>query len=107
MEKYFYFGEATVETTGESAMFPLSSFLGITPQGAASSTLHFAARNGTANDDTVLIEHANKTPKQFASEIAGVLQVDRKSPFLIVSDGASGKHALRHIKVATLTVTTA
>ena len=107
MEKYFYFGEATVGSSGSSAMFPLSSFLGITPQGAASSTLHFAARNGTANDDTVLIEHTGKTPKQFASEIAGVLQVDRRNPFLIVSDGASGKHALRHIKVTTLTVTTA
>ena len=107
MEKYFYFGEATVETTGEAAMFPLSSLLGMTPSGAAGTKLHFAARNGTRNDDTVEMEHAGKTPKQFAEEIAGILQSNTKSPFLIVSDGGSGKHALRHAKVTTLSVTTA
>jgi len=107
MEKYFYFGEATVETTGESALFPLSSLLGMTPSGANGTKLHFKARNGSDNDDTVEIEHSGKTVKQFANEIAGILQRNTRSPFLIVSDGQSGKHALRHAKVTTLTVTTA
>tara|TARA_R100000995_G_scaffold83285_1_gene58830 strand:+ start:423 stop:749 length:327 start_codon:yes stop_codon:yes gene_type:complete len=107
MEKYFYFGEATVETTGESALFPLSSLLGMTPSGAAGTKLHFAARNGSLNDDTVELEHANKTVKQFATEIAGLLQRNTRSPFLIISDGASDKHALRHAKVTTVSVATA
>ena len=104
MEKYFYFGEATVETTGESALYPLSSFLGMTPSGAAGTKLHFQGRNGTLNDDTVEIEHSNKTSKQFVTEVVGLLQRNTRSPFLIVSDGQSGKHALQHAQVSTLTV---
>tara|TARA_R100000781_G_scaffold81585_1_gene50293 strand:- start:38 stop:358 length:321 start_codon:yes stop_codon:yes gene_type:complete len=106
MEKYFYFGEATVETTGESGMFPLSSLLGMTPSGAAATKMHFAARNGTANDDTVEIEHDGYTVKQFANEIAGYLQRDN-SPFVIISDGPSNTHALRYARVNTLSVVTA
>jgi len=107
MEKYFYFGEATVETTGESALFPLSSFLGMTPAGAGATKLHFQARNGSLNDDTVEIEHGGKTSKQFVTEMVGLLQRNTRSPFLIVSDGPSDKHALQHAKVTTLSVVTA
>tara|TARA_R100000231_G_scaffold71664_1_gene56603 strand:- start:432 stop:758 length:327 start_codon:yes stop_codon:yes gene_type:complete len=104
MEKYFYFGEATVETTAESALYPLSSFLGMTPSGAGATKLHFKGRNGTFNDDTVEIEHGNKTSKEFVTEMVGLLQRNTRSPFLIVSDGQSGKHALQHAQVTTLTV---
>ena len=45
MERYFYFGEDTVSTTGSSCLFPLSSFLGMTPAGAAITMMHFKARN--------------------------------------------------------------
>tara|TARA_R100001163_G_C5024242_1_gene166230 strand:- start:415 stop:741 length:327 start_codon:yes stop_codon:yes gene_type:complete len=104
MEKYFYFGEATVETTAESALYPLSSFLGMTPSGAGATKLHFQGRNGTLNDDTVEIEHSGKASKVFVTEMVGLLQRNTKSPFLIVSDGASGKHALQNAQVTTLTV---
>ena len=51
MERYFYFGEDDVSTTGESCMFGLSTFLGMTPAGATSTTMHFNSRNGAATDD--------------------------------------------------------
>ena len=43
MERYFYFGEDDVSTTGEACMFSLSSFLGMQPAGATSTTMHFQA----------------------------------------------------------------
>ena len=41
MERYLYFSEAAVETTGENAMYPLASFRGMTPSGGAATDLHF------------------------------------------------------------------
>ena len=74
MEKYLYFGEATVETTGESCLFPISSFLGMTPSGANGTTMHFKSRNGAATDDAIVMEHGSHTPKQFMTEMVGYMQ---------------------------------
>ena len=90
MERYFYFGEDDVSTTGESCMFALSSFLGMTPAGAASTTMHFQARNGTAVDDVVTVTHTGTTPKVFMTAMAGFMRANQRNPFLIVHDGESG-----------------
>jgi len=90
MERYFYFGEDDVATTGESCLFPLSSFLGMTPAGAASTTMHFQARNGTAADDIVTVTHTGTAPKVFMTAMAGFMKANQKNPFLIVHDGESG-----------------
>ena len=90
MERYFYFGEDDVSTTGESCMFALSSFLGMQPAGAASTTMHFQARNGTAVDDVVTVTHTGTTPKVFMTEMVKWMQANQRNPFLIVWDGESG-----------------
>jgi len=90
MERYFYFGEDDVSTTGESCMFGLSSFLGMTPASASSTTMHFAARNGTAADDIVTVTHTGTTPKVFMTAMVGFMKANHKNPFLIVHDGESG-----------------
>ena len=90
MERYFYFGEDDVSTTGESCMFALSSFLGMTPAGAASTTMHFQARNGTAVDDVVTVTHTGTTPKVFMTAMVGLMKANQSNPFLIVHDGESG-----------------
>ena len=56
---YLYFGEGTVATTGTGAMFPASAFLGADPISTTTTRLSFKARNGTAVDDDVLVEHAS------------------------------------------------
>ena len=89
MERYFYFGENDVATTGESCMFAASSFLGMTPAGAASTTMHFQARNGTAVDDVVTVTHTGTTPKVFMTAMVGFMKANHRNPFLIVHDGES------------------
>ena len=90
MERYFYFGEDDVATTGESCMFAASSFLGMTPAGAASTTMHFNSRNGAATDDDVVVTHTGTTPKVFMTAMAGFMRANQRNPFLIVHDGESG-----------------
>ena len=87
MERYFYFGESTVATTGSACMFPLSSFLGMTPGGANSTTMHFNARNGEFLDDTVTVTHSAHTPKQFMTDITRFLRVNQKNPFMLIAEG--------------------
>ena len=90
MERYFYFGEDDVSTTGEACMFALSTFLGMQPAGTASTTMHFQARNGTAADDVVEVTHTGTTPKVFMTAMAGFIRANQRNPFLIVHDGESG-----------------
>jgi hypothetical protein len=90
MERYFYFGEDDVSTTGESCMFPLSSFLGMTPASSASTTMHFNSRNGAATDDIVTVTHTGTTPKVFMTVMVGLMKANPRNPFLIVWDGESG-----------------
>ena len=97
MERYFYFGEDDVSTTGESCMFAASSFLGMTPASATTTTMHFQARNGTAVDDVVTVTHTGTTCKVFMTEVvkwmkamAGFIRANQRNPFLIVHDGESG-----------------
>ena len=89
MERYFYFGEDDVATTGESCMFAASSFLGMTPASGASTTMHFQARNGTAADDVVTVTHTGTAPKVFMTAMAGFMKANQRNPFLIVHDGES------------------
>ena len=89
MERYFYFGEDDVATTGESCMFAASSFLGMTPASATTTTMHFQARNGTAVDDVVTVTHTGTAPKVFMTAMAGFMRANQRNPFLIVHDGES------------------
>ena len=86
MKRYLYFGEATVETTGEACMFPVDAFLGMDPAAAATTLMWFKARNGTAVSDRITVVHTGYTPKQFMAEIVKFMQNNQKNPFLIVAD---------------------
>ena len=86
MKRYLYFGEATVETTGESCMFPIDMFLGMTPGGAAITQMHFKSRNGAATDDIVSVTHTGYTTKVFMTEMVKFMQNNQKNPFLMVAD---------------------
>jgi|TARA_R110001592_G_scaffold113485_1_gene312607 hypothetical protein len=87
MVRFFYFGENTVETTGEACMFPLSSFLGIKKTGSAESTLFFKSRNGEATSDLVVITHTGYTHNKFTEEFVHFMQVNQRNPFLTVTSG--------------------
>ena len=86
MKRYIYFGEATVETTGEACMFALDAFLGMTPGSASTTQMHFKSRNGAATDDIVTVTHTGTTTKAFMTEIVKFLQGNQKNPFLIIAD---------------------
>ena len=90
MKRYLYFGEATVVTTGEACMFSVDTFLGMTPAGANSTTMHFNSRNGAATDDVVTVVHTVGF-KAFATEIVKFMQANQKNPFLIVADKTNPK----------------
>ena len=109
MERYFYFGGVTVETTGEACMFPLSSFLGMTPGGSDSIKMHFKSRNGELTDDNVEITFSGTT-KNFMGEVVRLLQRNQKNPFLVMGDRmASTGNAPTNIRslISRITVTTA
>jgi hypothetical protein len=91
MKRYLYFGEATVETTGESCMFPIDMFLGMTPASSASTTMHFKSRNGAATDDGIVVTHTGHTTKAFMTEIVKFMQNNQKNPFLKVADRTTPK----------------
>ena len=88
---YLYFGEGTVATTGTGAMFPASAFLGADPISATTTRLSFKARNGTAVDDDVLVEHASGKHVEFAELIASVLEPSpvTRTKFIVVADEAN------------------
>ena len=86
MKRYLYFGESTVETTGEACMFAVDTFLGMTPLNASRTTMHFNSRNGAATDDVVTIIHVGTTTKAFMTEIVKFMQANQKNPFLVIAD---------------------
>ena len=85
MERYFYFGGVTVETTGNACMFPLSSFLGMTPGGSDSIKMHFKSRNGAATDDIVVVTQSSSDVKLLMQELTAVLSNPRGG-FFVQSD---------------------
>ena len=103
MERYFYFGENDVSTTGEACMFGLSTFLGMTPSGAAATTMHFKSRNGAATDDVVEVTHTGKVHTAVMTAIVRVIQPNQKHPFLIVHDGESNTTISSLITSVTIT----
>ena len=108
MERYFYFGENDVSTTGEACMFGLSTFLGMTPSGAAATTMHFKSRNGALTDDDVDITFSGTT-KNFMGEVVRLLQRNQKNPFIVIGDRlASTGNAPANISslMSRITVTT-
>jgi hypothetical protein len=109
MVRFFYFGEATIELTGEACMFPLSSFLGIQASNTVdTSILYFKARNGTAFSDTVTILHTGFDHKQFAGELVHFMQVNHRNPFLIMATGLVNTSSQNFItsKIKTTTIST-
>ena len=89
MKRYLYFGEATVETTGEACMFAVDTFLGMTPTSASVTGMYFKARNGTADSDYVNVTHTGTTTKAFMTEIVKYLQDNQRNPFLVIADKAN------------------
>jgi len=89
---YLYFAEGAVETTGEAAMFPASAFLGVDPISATTSRVSFKARNNTAIDDDVLVEHASGKHVEFATLLASVLEPSpvTRTKFIVVADEEHG-----------------
>jgi len=86
MKRYLYFGEAAVDSTGESCMFSLDTFLGMTPISASATKLCFKSRNGAATDDDVRLTHTGTTTKAFMTEIVKYLQANHRNPFLVIAD---------------------
>ena len=103
MERYLYFSEAAVETTGENAMYPLAAFRGMTPSGGAATDLHFESRKGDITDDIVNVAHTGKTFKEFAQLMAHALQRNHRNPILVIKDGPNRVRAFDSIGVNAIT----
>ena len=89
-------------------MFPLSSFLGMTPAASNRVTLHFKSRNGEATDDSVLVVHPGHTAKAFMTAIVKYMQPNRKNPFLVIANtAATPKQKIDDVITDGVAVTTA
>ena len=88
---YLYFAEGTVATTGTGAMYPASSFIGFDPISATTTRLSFKARNCTAVDDDVLVEHASGKHLEVGELIASLLEPSpvTRGKFIVVADEAN------------------
>ena len=107
---YLYFAEGAVETTGEAAMYPASSFTGLDPISATTTRLSFKARNGTAVDDDVLITHGTGHHYKVAELISSLMEPSNVTTdkFVVVADEVNGVYAdlYKAALTGTVTVTT-
>ncbi len=73
-------------------MYPASAFLGLDPISATTTRLSFKARNNTAVDDDVLLEHASAKHVEVAELIATLLEPSpvTRTKFIVVADEANG-----------------
>ena len=93
---YLYFTELDLNSTaatGEGAMYPASSFLGLDPISSTTTRLSFLSRNNDqAGDDDVLLQHASGKHKEVAELIASILAPSpvTRTKFIVVADEANG-----------------
>ena len=89
---YLYFAEGNdSNATGEACMFPASAFIGLDPISDTTTRISFKARNNTAVDDDVLLQHATGKHKEVAELIASVLAPSpvTRTKFIVVADEAN------------------
>ena len=89
---YLYFAEGAVETTGEAAMYPASSFIGLDPISASTTRLSFKSRNNAgAGDDDILLNHTGRH-SLVAELIASILEPSpgNRGKFIVVADEVNG-----------------
>ena len=89
---YLYFAEGAVDSTGEGAMYPASSFLGLDAISATTTRISFKARGCTLVDDDVLVAHASGKHREVAQLIGSVLAPSSvtTSKFVVVADEVNG-----------------
>ena len=89
---YLYFAEGAVDSTGEGAMYPASSFLGLDAISATTTRISFKARGCTLVDDDVLVAHASGKHREVAELIGSVLAPSSvtTSKFIVVADEVNG-----------------
>ena len=89
---YLYFAEGAVDSTGEGAMYPASSFLGLDAVSATTTRISFKARGCTLVDDDVLVAHASGKHREVAELIGSVLAPSSvtTSKFIVVADEVNG-----------------
>lgn len=93
-ETYLWFAEAAVETTGEAALYPASSFMGITPNLGETASLtkvvcSFKSRNGAATVDTVELTCTSGKQKEVMAAVVDALNAG--PGFVNVADSLEGK----------------
>tara|TARA_R110002012_G_scaffold285704_1_gene476918 strand:- start:124 stop:450 length:327 start_codon:yes stop_codon:yes gene_type:complete len=101
MEQYFYFGEATVETTGEAACIPLSNIIGIRPDSASSIKIYHKATDGTGDADNITLTHTGTSTKVAMNELVKVLTTKTNKPVVVVVDRLGTANAVDATRVAT------
>tara|TARA_R100000152_G_C6753107_1_gene176852 strand:- start:562 stop:918 length:357 start_codon:yes stop_codon:yes gene_type:complete len=93
MEKYIFFGESTVGTTGTSLMAPVSAFLGCTPTSDANTTqLTFDAQTGDElGIDKVVLTHTGTGTKEMMRLLIPHLfsSNNNKVDYEVIYDGES------------------
>lgn len=94
MENYLYFAEDPVETGGansgcdpESALLPVSSYLGCDPSGTGSTAFKFMSCNGTSGVTTITLSHGTNENKSIIDSLMRIMNsYPHTSGYIIVAD---------------------
>lgn len=92
-DTYLYFAEATVEETGEAALYPATSFVAMTPNLGETAALTkvvcvFRSRNGAATVDSVELTCTSGKQKEVMEAVVDCLNA--KQGFVNVADSLNG-----------------
>ena len=92
-DTYLWFAEAAVETTGEAALYPASSFLAMTPNLGETAALTkvvciFKSRNGAATVDSVELTCTSGKQKEVMASVVDCLNAG--PGFVNVADSLNG-----------------
>ena len=101
MKQYFYFGEATVETTGENVCIPSSSIISIRPDGASSIKIYYKAIDGTGDADNVTLTHTGTSTKAALNELVKVFTTKTNKPIVVVADRLGTDNAVDITNITT------
>ena len=73
-ETYLYFAENEgADATGDSHVYPASTFMGIDPISATTTRISFKALAGTAADDDILLTHVTGKYKEVCEALADAM----------------------------------
>ena len=82
---YIENGDDAVGAADDAIMFPADSITRIDPTSATTTTVSFAAHDGTADTDKIVITHASLKNKEVSNAVVKMAQFQPKDGFTVMA----------------------